>query len=332
MRNSMRHFVVRSRSSRPSRSRHSMRPARLLRTAAAALAALALTAGLAGCADSNSIAGQQVTGPTIRIGIKFDQPGLSLRDGAHYSGFDVDVAEYVANKLGYSPRQIQWVQATSSQRETLLSNGQVDFVISSYSIDQSRKKLVDFAGPYFVAGQDLLVRKSDTSIKGPQDLDGKKLCTASGSTSAQVIKQNFSKNVQVMELNGYAECVTALESGTVDAVSTDDIILATLAAAKGGGYLKVVGKPFTKETYGIGVRKGSVQLKSKINAALRQMISSGTWKKDLDQATKGTGYKPNPAWNPPTAMNAADSDHDVSHFISAKGSSSSASASSKKGE
>ncbi len=298
----------------------------LARTAVAATAALALLTGLAGCADG--LAGQQVTGPTVRIGIKFDQPGLSLKDGDTYSGFDVDVAEYVADKLGFSTRQIQWVQASSSQRETLLANGQVDFIVSSYSIDAARKKLVDFAGPYFVAGQDLLIRKSDKTIKGPQDLNGKKLCTASGSTSAQVIKNNFSKNMQVMELSGYAECVTALESGTVDAVSTDDIILAALASAKGDGNLKVVGRPFTKETYGIGVRKGSVELRRKINEALRQMISSGTWKKDLDQATKGTGYKPNSKWNPPAKMDAANSDHDVSHFISTTGTSSSSSRSS----
>ncbi len=312
------------------------------RTILAALTSLAMLTGLAGCADG--LAGQQVTGPTVRIGIKFDQPGLSVKDGSTYSGFDVDVAEYVADKLGFSKRQIQWVQAASSQRETLLANGQVDFIVGSYSIDAARKKVVDFAGPYFVAGQDLLVRKSEKSITGPQDLDGRKLCTASGSTSAQVIKNNFSSNVQVMELSGYAECVTALESGTVDAVSTDDIILAALAAAKGDNDLRVVGKPFTKETYGIGVRKGSVELKRKINEALQQMISSGTWKKDLTAATKGTGYTPNPAWNPPATMNAQNSDHDVSHFLktaksstssassSASASSSSSQSSSKKGE
>lgn len=284
------------------------------------VASIAMMIGLSGCSDG--LASQQVTGPKVRIGIKFDQPGLSLKDGSKYSGFDVDVAEYVANVLGYSQRQIEWVQAPSSQREALLENGQVDFIVASYSINDARKKLVDFAGPYFVAGQDLLIRKSEKNINGPQDLNGKKLCTASGSTSASVIKKNFSSRVQTMELSGYAECVTALESGTVDAVSTDDIILATLAAAKGGNNLRVVGKPFTKETYGIGVRKGSEHLKAKINSALKQMISSGTWKKDLAQATQGTGYKPNPAWNPPTAMDAANSDHDVSHYISTSSSTS----------
>lgn len=284
-----------------------------MRTLVASLTGVALLLGLSGCADG--LAGQQVTGPTVRIGIKFDQPGLSLKDGQKYSGFDVDVAEYVANVLGFSPRQIQWVQTSDTQRETVLANGQVDFVVTSYSIDQERKKNVDFAGPYLVAGQDLLVRKNETSIKGPQDLSGKKVCSVSGSTSAQVIKNSFTPRVSLLELPGYGECVTALISGTVDAVTTDDIILRSLARAKGAGSLRVVGRPFTRETYGIGVRKGSVHLMQKINTALKKMISSGVWRQDLDQATRGTGYKPNPQWNPPTQMNAEDSDHDVSHFV-----------------
>jgi glutamate transport system substrate-binding protein len=113
-----------------------------------------------------------------------------------------------------------------------------------------------------------------------------------------------------MEQSGYAECVTALISGTVDAVTTDDIILAGLAAAKGDGQLKVVGKPFTQERYGIGVKKGDTTLVKKINAALKEMEEDGSWQKALDSATKGTGYKANAKYNPPTAFDAASSTKD----------------------
>jgi glutamate transport system substrate-binding protein len=113
-----------------------------------------------------------------------------------------------------------------------------------------------------------------------------------------------------MEQSGYAECVTALISGTVDAVTTDDIILAGLAAAKGDGQLKVVGKPFTQERYGIGVKKGDTTLVKKINAALKEMEEDGSWQKALDSATKGTGYKANSKYNPPTAFDAASSTQD----------------------
>lgn len=276
------------------------------RILAAVVAVLSL-ASLASCGSSSA----EVDGPKITIGIKFDQPGVGFKQGNEYSGFDVDVARYVAKQLGYSEKQIIWKEAPSAQREALLQNGDVDFIVASYSITKDRKAVVDFAGPYFVAGQDLLVRSDDTTIKSAEDLNGKNLCTVSGSTSAQVIKDNFAKSVQIMELSGYAECVTALISGTVDAVTTDDIILAGLAHAKGGGLLKVLGHPFTKETYGIGVKKGSTQLITKINEALKKMVDDGSWNAALKKETGGTGYTPNKAWNPPTKFDAENSDETV---------------------
>lgn len=140
-------------------------------------------------------------------------------------GFDVDVAKYVAKKLGYSEDQIIWKEAPSKQREAMIQNGDVDMILATYSITDERKKAVSFAGPYFVAGQDLLVRKDDNSINGPEDLNGKRLCSVTGSTSAATVKEKFASEVQLMEQPGYAECATALFSGIVDAVTTDDIIL-----------------------------------------------------------------------------------------------------------
>ena len=108
----------------------------------------------------------------LKVGIKFDQPGLGLKKGTEYTGFDVDVAKYVAKELGTDAADINWVQAPSAQRETLISTGQVDMVVATYSITDARKEKVSFAGPYFIAGQDLLVRADDTSITGPDTLDG----------------------------------------------------------------------------------------------------------------------------------------------------------------
>ena len=127
----------------------------------AALAAVACTMSLAAC-------GADETGK-IRIGIKFDQPGLGFKKSGTYVGFDVDVAKYVAKKLGYSEDQIIWKEAPSKQREAMIQNGDVDMILATYSITDERKKAVSFAGPYFVAGQDLLVRKDDNSINGPED-------------------------------------------------------------------------------------------------------------------------------------------------------------------
>ena len=147
----------------------------------AALAAVACTMSLAAC-------GADETGK-IRIGIKFDQPGLGFKKSGTYVGFDVDVAKYVAKKLGYSEDQIIWKEAPSKQREAMIQNGDVDMILATYSITDERKKAVSFAGPYFVAGQDLLVRKDDNSINGPEDLNGKRLCSVTGSTSAATVKE-----------------------------------------------------------------------------------------------------------------------------------------------
>ena len=263
---------------------------RMLRRAVAAFCACA-------CVFAVSACGADETGK-IRIGIKFDQPGLGFKKSGTYVGFDVDVAKYVAKKLGYSEDEIVWKESPSKQREAMLQNGDVDYIVASYSITDERKKVVDFAGPYFVAGQDLLVRKDDHSINGPEDLNGKRLCSVTGSTSAATVKEKFASEVQLMEQPGYAECATALFSGIVDAVTTDDIILAGLASAS-RGKLKVVGKPFTQEHYGVGIKKGDTALAKKINAAIAEMIKDGSWERAIADNTEGTSYTPNAEYNPP---------------------------------
>ncbi|MDR0959369.1 MAG: transporter substrate-binding domain-containing protein [Propionibacteriaceae bacterium] len=177
-----------------------------------------------------------VTPDKLTIGIKFDQPKLGFKEGNEYTGFDVDVATYVAGELGFSPDQIVWTEAVSSQRETLLQNHQVDMIFATYSITPARAEKVQFAGPYFIAGQDLLVRADDTSITGPESLNGgKRLCSVSGSTPAQNIKDNYASDVQLIEQRTYSECVQTLIAGQIDAVTTDDIILAGLAAQASQG-------------------------------------------------------------------------------------------------
>ena len=265
---------------------------RIMRAAVAAVCTVA-------CVLSVSACGADDEAGKIRIGIKFDQPGLGFKKSGTYVGFDVDVAKYIAKSLGFSEDQIIWKEAPSKQREAMLQNGDVDMILASYSITDDRKRVVSFAGPYFVAGQDLLVRKGETGINGPQDLNGKRLCSVTGSTSAVTVKERFASKVQLMEQPGYAECATALLSGIVDAVTTDDIILAGLASAS-RGRLRVVGKPFTVERYGVGIKKGDTKLASQINNAITEMIQDGSWKRAIDDNTKGVAYTPNAKYNPPT--------------------------------
>ncbi|WP_028049862.1 glutamate ABC transporter substrate-binding protein [Cellulomonas sp. URHD0024] len=274
-----------------------------------ALAAAAMLS-LSGCsssddddADSGSTGGASESSGgaqgTVRIGIKFDQPGLGFKDGDEYTGFDVDVARYVANELGYGEDQIEFVQSPSAQRENLLETGQVDMIFATYSITDKRKEVVSFGGPYFVAGQDLLVAADDDSIKGPEDLEGKNLCSVTGSTSAQRIKDEYATGTNLLEQPGYAECVTALTAGSVDAVTTDDIILAGLAAVPANkGKVKVVGNPFSEENYGVGLPKDSDKCEA-INTAIKKMIEDGTWDELLADNVGASGYKANTDLNPP---------------------------------
>lgn len=261
-----------------------------------ALAALALAAtgvlALSGCGSSSE-------GESIRIGIKYDQPGLGYQDGRDYTGFDTDVARYVAKELGYSEDQIEWVEAPSANRENMLVNGQVDMIFATYSISESRLKTVDFAGPYFYAGQDLLVQQENTDITGPDSLAGKNLCSVTGSTSAKKIQDKYSSTVQLVQQNSYSDCVVALNAGMVDAVTTDDIILAGLGATRANqGELKLVGNTFTEERYGIGLPKGSDQC-ADINAAINKMVETGAWEEAVAKNVGASGYVYNAELNPP---------------------------------
>ncbi|MCA1783120.1 MAG: transporter substrate-binding domain-containing protein [Dermatophilaceae bacterium] len=274
-------------------------------------AAAALTFGLAACGsddtastdDATADAGSTAEGggsyDSLRIGIKFDQPGLGLREGSEYAGFDVEVAKYVAAELGVDEGSIEWVEAPSAQRETLIETDQVDLVFATYSITDSRKERISFAGPYFIAGQGLLVRADDTEITGPDTLDGKRLCSVTGSTPAQNIKDEYPE-VQLQEFGTYSECLPALLSGGIDAVTTDDTILAGFAAQEQyAGQLKLVGEPFTEEQYGVGLTKGDTELCEAVNDAITKMVEDGAWEQAVADTLGPAGYEPGPG-NPPT--------------------------------
>ncbi|WP_328927996.1 glutamate ABC transporter substrate-binding protein [Streptomyces sp. NBC_00190] len=268
--------------------------------AAAVAVALALTATACGGSDkaaSDGGASGDAKKDKIVVGIKYDQPGLGLKtpDGK-YTGFDVDVATYVAKELGYQPDQIEFKQAVSAERENLIANGDVKFVVATYSINDKRKEKVDFAGPYFLAHQDLLVRADDSSITKVEDLNKKKLCSVTGSTSAQNIKKTLAPEADLLELGGYSECLTGLENKKVDALTTDNSILAGYAAQeKNKGKFKLVGLTMSNENYGIGLKKGDKELQTKINAALKKMVEDGSWQKAVDANLGPANYKNEPA-------------------------------------
>ena len=270
---------------------------RSLRMATAAVAAAtALGMALAACGGSssagNSIVDKAKNGKVLNIGVKPDQPGLGLQSSSgQYSGFDVDVASYVAKKLGTT--KINFVPTLSANREAFLQQGRVDLVVATYSITPKRQKVVSFAGPYYIAHQDILVRANDSSIKQPDDLKGKKVCSGQGSASGDRIQALYGSKVNLIRLPGYGDCVNQLLGGQVQAVTTDNTILAGFAAQpQNRGKLKVVGTFFSNEIYGIGLKKGDNKDVAAVDKALQAMFADGSWRaalsKDLPQVPVGT--------------------------------------------
>ncbi|MFK4227434.1 glutamate ABC transporter substrate-binding protein [Streptomyces sp. NPDC019890] len=271
---------------------------RKVTAASAAVLALALAATACGSdkKDSDS-AGGGGGGKKITIGIKIDQPGIGLKtpDGK-YTGFDVDVATYIAKELGYDAKDITFKETKSADRETAIERGDVKFIAASYSINDKRLAKVDFAGPYLLAHQDILVRADDSDFKSPADLNNKKLCSVTGSTSATNVKEKLAPKAQLQEYGGYSECLTGLENKVIDALTTDDSILAGFAAQEQfKGKFKLAGFKMSNENYGIGLKKGDADLKKKIDAALTKMVSDGSWEKFVKANFGPANYKNEPA-------------------------------------
>ncbi|MFE5828895.1 glutamate ABC transporter substrate-binding protein [Streptomyces sp. NPDC056488] len=232
------------------------------------------------------------------VGVKEDQPYVGEKDPAtgRYSGFDIEIAKMMAASLGFDPARVEFRTIASANRETALQNGQIDYYVGTYTINDNRKKLVGFAGPYYLAGQSLLVRADEKDIRGPQDLAGKRVCSAAGSTPYQRIEKDHPE-AELVAYDTYSVCVDNLLTYQVDAVTTDDTILLGYAA-KVPDELKVVGKPFSEEPYGIGVPRGDNALRFALDDALAAHEKNGDWKKAYD-ATLGLSGVPAP---PPPAI------------------------------
>jgi glutamate transport system substrate-binding protein len=267
--------------------------------AVAAVAALSL--GVAACGGdddtgtgtgsgttASGVVGKAEKNKKLVIGVKADQPGLGLQTGTKYEGFDIEIGKIIAKGLGVPESGIEWKTTVSANREPFIQQGTVDLVVATYTINDERKQKVNFAGPYFIAGQDLLV-PTESTITGPESLDGKKVCSVSGSTPAKRIQTEYPK-AHLQQFDAYSKCITALAGGQVDAVTTDDIILAGYAAqAQYAGKFKVVGKTFSTEPYGIGLKKDDKASCEKINEILKAAAADGSYKTAWDTALGSSG-------------------------------------------
>jgi glutamate transport system substrate-binding protein len=241
--------------------------------------------------DSGTKMAELADAGSIKIGVKVDQPGIGFQQPGADSpeGFDIEVGRILAAALGIAAEDIDWVETVSDNREPFLQKGTVDMVIASYSITDERREVVGQAGPYYVTGQQLLVREVDKdSITSPEDTEGLKVCSVTGSTSLERMVQDY--GADPVPFSTYSECVDQLENGTVDAVTTDGAILLGYAADN-PDELEVVGEPFSEERYGVGYNKDEAEMCQFITDTLQSAMDDGTWAEAFEETLGESGVE-----------------------------------------
>jgi ABC-type amino acid transport substrate-binding protein len=208
----------------------------------------------------------------IRIGVKYDVPpfGFLNPQTDEVEGFDVDLGRYIAEALGVEPR---FVEAISDNRIPFLERGTVDLILSTMTINQERDTEIDFSEPYYIAQGRILVPMG-SDIMGLQDLNGKRVCTALGSTYEETIRER-APDADLRLVDTYSECLELLQNESIDAISTDDVILTGMIIQDDS--LEMVGNRLTVEPYGVGIKEGDRQLKRFVDRVLRQVEEDGRW-------------------------------------------------------
>ena len=209
----------------------------------------------------------------IKIGVKYDVPPFGFKNPQNdeIEGFDVDFGRAVAEKLGVEPR---FVEAISDNRIPFLQDGRVDLVLSTMTINAERAQEIEFSEPYYIARGRILVPQ-DSDIAGVDDLAGRKVCTALGSTYEETLKEQAPK-ADLRLVDTYSECLELVQNGAVDAVSTDDVILTGMIIQD--DTLKLTeGEPLTTEPYGAGIKKDEAEVKEFVDGVLEEYKSGGGW-------------------------------------------------------
>ena len=266
-----------------------------------ALLAALLALALAGCGDEEGGGGgggEQAEAPTtevrqypadsalgriqaadrITIGVKYDVPPFGFRNPqtGDVEGFDVELGRAIAAELGVEPR---FIEAVSDNRIPFLQDRTADLIISTMTINQERDQEIDFSTPYYVAQGRILVPQ-DSQIQGVDDLAGKRVCTALGSTYEETIREQ-APEADLRLVDSYSECLELVQNGAVDAVSTDDVILTGMIIQD--DTLKLVGGDLTTEPYGVGIRDGAREIQEFVNGVIDRYKQDGRWQRSYQR-------------------------------------------------
>jgi glutamate transport system substrate-binding protein len=209
----------------------------------------------------------------IVIGVKYDVPpfGFNNPKSGKVEGFDVDLGQAVADKLGVKPK---FIEAISDNRIPFLQDGTADLILSTMTINEERVGQIEFSDPYYIAKGRILVKKDNSDITGVDSLAGKNVCTALGSTYEATLKEQ-APDAKLKLVDSYSECLESLQNGSVDAISTDDVILTGMIIQDDS--LKLVGDELTQEPYGAGIKKGNTELVEFVNGVFSEYKEDGRY-------------------------------------------------------
>jgi glutamate transport system substrate-binding protein len=214
----------------------------------------------------------------ITIGVKYDVPpfGLNNPQTGEPEGFDVDLGNYIADRLGV---EAKFREATSDNRIPLLVDGTIDLILSTMTITEERDLEIDFSEPYYIANGDVLV-PPDSDIQAIDDLNGRRVCTALGSTYQETVEKE-APDADLKLIDRYSECLELIQNGSVDAVTTDDVILTGMVIQDDS--LEILGLEYTTEPYGAGIPDGDTEFKQFVDESIAEFIDSGTWQERYDE-------------------------------------------------
>ena len=209
---------------------------------------------------------------TLVAGVKYDVPPFGFKNPQtdEVEGFDVDIAQEIADRLGV---ELDAIEAISDNRIPFLKDGTVDIVASTMTITTDRDVEIDFSEPYYIANGRILVAEGTDDVETLEDLKGKSACTALGSTYEGLLKDVKGIDVQLPET--YSECYELIQNGSVDAVVTDDVILTGMIIQD--DTLRLVGEELTVEPYGIGIPEGDTEMKEFVDGVLQELYDDGTY-------------------------------------------------------
>jgi ABC-type amino acid transport substrate-binding protein len=242
--------------------------------------------------DAQSAMSRMTERGSIVIGVLDDQPGIGFFDRVSDSfvGFDIEIAELVADKLGFTADEITFVPLDLGERENAIVTGAVDMVVAAYPITDQNKKRVSFAGPYLVNALNMLLRAGEPL--DPNSMRGHKICTVTGSFAPAYLDAVGVGQSDITQEGDLLDCVDALHDRRADAVVSDDIALAGTAAARSDLYDMLPYSTTTTVTYGIGLAHDEKPLRDKTNDILTGALADGAWQRIYDRTLGTSGMAP----------------------------------------